>query len=70
MYILDMVAAGELSLDDVHTYRKGYHYMGGTGKVRYMEDGTRLRLGRSSNISSTTATTSPSKCSTTAMTAC
>ena len=25
MYILDMVAAGELSLDDVHTYRKGYH---------------------------------------------
>ena len=44
MYILDMVAAGELSLDDVHTYRKGYHYMGGTGKVRYMEDGTQLTL--------------------------
>lgn len=44
MYILDMVAAGELSLDDVHTYRKGYHYMGGTGQIRYMEDGTQLTL--------------------------
>ena len=44
MYILDMIAAGELSLDDVHTYRRAYHYIGGTGQIRYMEDGTQLTL--------------------------
>ena len=44
MYILDMIAAGELSLDDVHTYRRAYHYIGGTGQNRYLEDGTQQPL--------------------------
>ena len=44
MYILDMIKAGELSLDDVHTYQKKYHTIGGTGVIKNMSDGTQLTL--------------------------
>ncbi|MDD4125332.1 MAG: class A beta-lactamase-related serine hydrolase, partial [Eubacteriales bacterium] len=44
LYIFDMIEKGELSLDDIHTYRKSYHLFGGTGEVQKMPDGTELTL--------------------------
>ena len=44
LYILEMVDNGELSLDQELTYKSKIHKYGGTGSIKNMPDGTKLKL--------------------------
>ncbi|MDL2287106.1 class A beta-lactamase-related serine hydrolase [Eubacteriales bacterium OttesenSCG-928-G02] len=45
-YILDMIKNGELSLDDELVYKKSKHYFAGTGNIKNMPDGSKLKLSK------------------------
>jgi len=44
IYIFEMIEEGKLSLDQELTYKVKYHKFGGTGSIKNLPDGTKLKL--------------------------